>query len=101
MCRLPTCAEKYKSNTLASGRFMSSRKLLPSWIQTIGISVFLGFGGDPDCLDGSVTLDAATQCTATFALAGEVIFADGFESGTTYLATPSRPQNSGRPVPIS
>ncbi len=46
-------------------------------------SVFVGFGGDPDCLDGSVILDAATQCTATFAPTGDVLFADDFELGNT------------------
>lgn len=31
-------------------------------------SAFVGFGGDPDCVDGTVTLDGSKACTATFAL---------------------------------
>ncbi|MEZ5313967.1 MAG: hypothetical protein R2862_10130 [Thermoanaerobaculia bacterium] len=42
-------------------------------------SVASGFGGDPDCADGQVTLNATLSCTAIFR--GPTIFVDGFEMG--------------------
>lgn len=46
-------------------------------------SSFVGWQGDPDCLDGSLSLLAETHCIAVFDMASDLIFFDGFESGTT------------------
>ena len=55
-----TCAAVYDAGTVIT---LSATPLV-GWM-------FVGFGGeDPDCADGVVTLNAATQCTATFARSG-------------------------------
>lgn len=50
-------------------------------------SVFVGWSGDPACLNGEVVLDDDVTCIATFDLDPDAppseIFADGFESGST------------------
>jgi hypothetical protein len=54
------CNEAYNSGT--------SVTLTPS--PNTG-SIFTGWSGNPDCSDGSVTIDASKSCTATFAESSE------------------------------
>jgi len=49
------CAESYASGTVVTLIAAASSG-----------STFEGFGGDPDCLNGSVTVDSDKICTATF-----------------------------------
>jgi hypothetical protein len=56
-----TCAAVYDAGTV----------ITLSAVPAVGW-MFVGFGGEnPDCADGVVTLEAATQCTATFARSPE------------------------------
>jgi hypothetical protein len=52
------CTESYATNTI-----------VPLTTTPTSGSVFLGWSGDADCADGSVTMAAARNCTATFNLA--------------------------------
>ena len=51
-------------------------------------STFQGFGGDPDCSDGLLTVTGSTTCSARFET---MPFADGFESGSTTAWSITRP----------
>jgi hypothetical protein len=51
-------------------------------------SIFSGWSGDPDCLDGSVALTTARNCIAGFRT--NTLFSDGFETGNTSAWSASR-----------
>jgi outer membrane protein assembly factor BamB len=61
------CSESYASNTVVTLATASD----PG-------SVFAGWSGDPDCLDGQVTMDASKMCTAAF---DRSVLLLGFPSG--------------------
>ena len=46
-------------------------------------SIFTGWSGDADCVDGRLAITSTITCTASFYDELDVIFLDGFESGDT------------------
>lgn len=67
----PDCSETYLTGTAVT--------LTPT--PAVG-STFAGWTGDPDCLDGVVTMTANRQCIATFS-GNELVIDDG-QPGTTF-----------------
>jgi Tol biopolymer transport system component len=64
------------SEVLPSGTQLTLRPI------ALGGSVFTGFGGDPDCVDGGVTLGGGASCTAAFALLSLGTGSAGLGGGT-------------------